>query len=122
MQINVKEDQKGFLIPFYLEEMKEIKRMFIIKNKKAGDIRGNHAHKKDSQILFLLSGLCEIEYENKDKKGKHFLEFGIPYYSKPYEWLKINMLESDTVVLVLSKEEYDENEYIREYKEFLEFL
>lgn len=122
MKIDVKEDRMGFLIPFYLEEIKSLKRFFIIKNKNVGDVRGNHAHKKDSQVLILLNGSCEIEFENKEKKGKHIMKFGIPYCSKPYEWLNIKMVEKDTIILVLCFEEYDEEEYIRDYVEFTKIL
>lgn len=117
MQISVKEDDFGYLIPFYLSKS-EIKRVFIIKNKKSGDIRGNHAHKNDSQVLVLLNGQCTIEFENSDGVGSSDLQFGIPYFSRPFEWIKIHMLEENTIILVLSKEEYDEGEYIRDYQEF----
>ena len=32
------------------------------------------------------------------------------------------MLEENTIILVLSKEEYDEEEYIRDYNEFKKIL
>jgi hypothetical protein len=118
---DVKEDKTGYLIPFYLKKIDDFKRFFIIKNKKAGDVRGNHAHKRDSQVIILLNGSCEIEFENKEKKSKQILEFGIPYFSKPYEWLKINMLKPNTILLVLCREEYDEEEYIRNYDDFKNF-
>lgn len=122
MNIQIKENKYGFLLPFYLNEMNEIKRFFIIKNKKAGDIRGNHAHKKDFQTLVLLNGKCEIEYENKNEKGKKELLFGKPYYSKPLEWLKINMIDENTIILVFCTQEYDEEEYIRNYEQFTRII
>jgi dTDP-4-dehydrorhamnose 3,5-epimerase-like enzyme len=124
MQIDIKESETGCLIPFSLKELKEngIKRFFIIKNKEERVIRGNHAHKRDSQKLILLSGRAEILFENSEQKSKIELQFGIPYLSKPYEWLTINMIEKDTIILVLCTEEYNEDEYIREYKIFKEEL
>ncbi len=122
MQFDVKENDKGFLIPFYLEQMEEIERFFVIKNKNPNDVRGNHAHRKDSQILFLLSGECELNIENSEEKIDKKMKFGVPHYSRPNEWLKINMIKKDTVILVLSKEKYDEKEYIRDYEEFKKIL
>jgi len=122
MQIEIKENENGFLIPFYMKDIPNIKRIFVIKNKKPKDVRGNHAHKKDSQILLLLNGICEIEFENKEKKGIHTMKFGVPFFSKPYEWLKINMIEKNTIILVLCSEEYSEEEYIRNYEQFKSFL
>ena len=49
--------------------------MIIIKNKESGDIRGNHAHKNDSQVLVLLNGQCIIEFENSDGVGSSDLQF-----------------------------------------------
>lgn len=121
MQISVKENEAGYLIPFYLNNS-NVKRVFVIKNKRVGDIRGNHAHKRDSQILVLLSGHCNLEFENSDGIGSLNLQFGVPYFSRPFEWLKINMLEKNTIILVLSMEEYDEEEYIRDYDNFREII
>mgnify|MGYP003346201659 CR=1 FL=1 len=122
MQIDVKENETGYLIPLYLKEINNIKRFFIIKNKQPNVMRGNHAHKKDYQKLVLLNGKAEIEFENSEQKSKTQLQFGIPYFSKPYEWLTINMIEENTIILVLCTEEYDEEEYIREYSEFKNIL
>ena len=96
--------------------------MFILKSKRTGDTRGNHAHKRDSQVLVLLNGQCHLEFENSSGVGSQDLQFGVPYFSRPYEWLKIHMLEENTIILVLSKEEYDEEEYIRDYNEFKKIL
>ena len=121
MQISVKENEAGYLIPFYLKNS-NVKRVFVIKNKRAGDTRGNHAHKRDSQILVLLNGQCNLEFENSEGAGNLDLQFGVPYFSRPFEWLKIHMLEKDTIILVLSMEEYDEEEYIRDYQEFCDYI
>ncbi|HBY66496.1 MAG TPA: hypothetical protein DEG69_01210 [Flavobacteriaceae bacterium] len=121
MQISVKENDAGYLVPFYLQGT-NTKRVFIIKNKRTGDTRGNHAHKRDSQVLVLLNGQCNLEFENSDGVGNLDLQFGVPYFSRPYEWLKIHMLQENTIILVLSKEEYDEEEYIRDYQEFCSYL
>ena len=44
-----------------------LKRLFCIKSKK-NSIRGNHAHKKCTQIIICINGACEVETYNGKKK------------------------------------------------------
>ena len=62
-------EKNGTLIPIYLENFHnfKIKRFFILLGKK-GFIRGNHAHKKCSQIFIPISGSVKIEVLSKTKK------------------------------------------------------
>lgn len=119
MQTEFKENETGFLLPINLKNLPYIpKRIFILKNKFAGAVRGNHAHKIDKQILFCISGFIKIKYENKDETGIREMKFGDSYSSKENEWLEIEMIEKDSSLLVFCSIEYDENEYIRDYEEF----
>jgi len=119
MQLEIKENTEGFLIPLYLTKICPFpKRIFFIKNKKPGDIRGKHAHFKDSQKLILLNGKAIIKFENAATSGIVELNFGQMYESRPLEWLEITLIESNTIIAVLSQEEYNEEEYIRDYSVF----
>ena len=57
---------------------------------------GDKLEEKDYQKLILLNGKAEIEFENSEQKSKIQLQFGVPYVSKPYEWLTIKMIEENT--------------------------
>lgn len=119
MLIDVKENDTGFLLPINFKNLPyNPKRVFIIKNKYCGAIRGKHAHREDEQILLVLNGSIKINYENALKKDILELNFGQSYVSKKLEWLEIEMVEENTIVLVICSTEYDENEYIRNYQEF----
>lgn len=119
MQLEIKENDNGFLIPLYLTKLNnKIKRVFFIKNKNEFDVRGNHAHFKDSQMLIVLNGEVEISYENSEQSGIVNLGFGQVYESRPLEWLVITLKEKDTILAVFSETEYDEKEYIRDYDQF----
>lgn len=119
MQIDVKENETGFLLPINFKDLPYCpKRAFIIKNKSAGVIRGRHAHKVDKQIIICISGLANIKYENKNGTGYKQMKFGDIYNSNEHEWLEIEMIQKETVLLVLCSVEYDESEYIRDYEEF----
>lgn len=123
MQIDIKENDTGFLLPININDLPyNPKRMFIIKNKFSGALRGNHAHKIDKQILLVLNGRIKLNYENALGIGSLEMSFGHTYTSKEFEWLKIEMCEPNTVVLVFCSIEYDESEYIRDYDEFKKYL
>ena len=64
----------GTLIPLYLKKIKsfKLKRFFIVNGKK-NSLRGKHAHKQCTQIIYQINGETEIEILNKNKY-KYFLK------------------------------------------------
>lgn len=116
-------DDRGQLVA--LEEFKdipfEIKRVYYMYDTVDGVVRGYHAHRTLEQILICINGSCKIRLDNGKEKKVIPLE-------KPYEGLYISSLmwremydfSPDAVLLVLASELYDENDYIRNYEEFLE--
>lgn len=119
MLIDLKENETGFLLPINFEQLPyNPKRIFVIKNKFSGAIRGKHAHLIDKQILLVLNGSIKLSYENKFSKGILNLSFGQVYFSKELEWLELEMIEPNTIVMVFCSIEYDETEYIRDYDLF----
>tara|TARA_B100001121_G_C18409335_1_gene489351 strand:- start:269 stop:667 length:399 start_codon:yes stop_codon:yes gene_type:complete len=113
-------DINGSLIPIYLNKFKnfKIKRFFILYGKK-NSIRGDHAHKKCTQIFISIKGKVKIEMEKKIKKkiylNSNFLKIiTVP----PLTWCKIKFLEKNSIVLVLCDVKYSKKEYIRNYKKF----
>tara|TARA_Y100000816_G_scaffold261024_1_gene217711 strand:+ start:1511 stop:1900 length:390 start_codon:yes stop_codon:yes gene_type:complete len=114
----------GTLIPFYLDKIENftLKRFFILHGKK-NCFRGDHAHKKCTQIFIPLSGKIKLEIVKKNKKI-----FKLNYKNQyallvpPLNWCKISFLEKKSSILVLCNVKFSENEYIRKYKEFLKYL
>lgn len=116
-------DNRGQLIA--LEEYKDIpfriKRVYYMYDTLEGVVRGKHAHKKLEQILVCIHGSCKIKLDNGFEQKVVPLE-------KPYEglyvannvWREMYDFSKDAVLLVLASELYDENDYIRDYDEFLE--
>ncbi len=114
----------GSLVPIYLDKFSNfrINRLFILLGEK-NYIRGNHAHKKCSQIFIPIRGKIELEIINK-KKIKVVLS---PKKKKmllvpPINWCKIKFLENKSSLLVLCNKKFSENEYIRSYAKFLKYL
>ncbi len=116
-------DNRGSLIS--LESMKnipfEIKRVYYIFDTKEGIRRGFHAHKNLKQVLIAASGSCKILLDD----GKNKQEFLLNSPSKgllieSLMWREMFDFSADCVLLVLASEHYDENDYIRDYNQFLD--
>lgn len=118
-------DARGMLVA--LEESKEvpfkIKRVYYMYDTIPGVRRGFHAHKSLQQILICIHGSCKVTLDNGNDKETVLLD-------KPYEgiyvadnmWREMHDFSSDAVLLVLASEIYDENDYIRDYEEFLKYI
>lgn len=118
-------DERGQLVA--LEEYKDIpfqiKRVYYMYDTGKGVRRGYHAHKSLEQILICIHGTCKILLDNgKEKK--------IVPLEKPYEglyianniWREMFDFSPDAVLLVLASDFYNEEDYIRDYDEFLSFI
>ena len=117
-------DERGQLVA--LEEHKdipfEIKRVYYMYDTGKGVTRGQHAHKSLEQILICIHGSCKLMLDNGKEKKIVSLE-------KPYEglyisnniWREMYDFSSDAVLMVLASDVYKEEDYIRNYDEFLKF-
>lgn len=118
-------DDRGMLVA--LEEFRdipfEIKRVYYMYDTKEGVRRGFHAHKSLEQILICIHGSCKILLDNGNEKKIVSLE-------RPYEglyvansmWREMYDFSTDAVLMVLASEIYEEEDYIRDYDEFLKFI
>jgi hypothetical protein len=88
-----------------------IKRVFFLVAKKKCT-RGNHAHKKCSQIFFSLNGSFKIKIFNGNKtivkaispKTKGIL-------IKPYHWVEL-ILDKQNICMIVCDRKYEKNDYI----------
>ena len=118
-------DERGQLIA--LEEFKdipfEIKRVYYMYDTAEGVTRGYHAHKSLEQILVCIHGSCKVRLDNGTEQKIVLLE-------KPYEglyipndmWREMYDFSPDAVLMVLASDYYREEDYIRNYDEFLNFI
>ena len=118
-------DDRGMLVA--LEEYKdipfEIKRVYYMYDTKKDVQRGFHAHKSLEQILICIHGSCKVLLDNGTEKKIVSLE-------KPYEglyiannmWREMYDFSEDAVLMVLASEYYKEEDYIRDYNEFLRMV
>ena len=100
----------------------KVKRIFVIYGKK-NYIRGDHAHKKCSQVFFPIKGKIKIsmKYKKTEKSINLSHKGSKALLVPPRIWSRVEFLNNNSVVLVLTDYEYDFNDYIETYKEFIAF-
>lgn len=118
-------DDRGQLIA--LEACKdipfEIRRVYYIFDTKQGVRRGFHAHRNLEQILICLHGTCKILLDNGVEKQVVVLDKNNEgLYIANNMWREMFDFSPDAVLLVLASQPYDESDYIRDYRAFLEFV
>jgi len=116
-------DERGHLV--VVEGMKdipfEIKRMFYIYGSDANVVRGRHANRKSEFVLINVAGQSKVRVD--DGRGNEAV-FSInrPHtglYLPKMIWKDMYDFSPDSVLLVLSNEAYDPDEYIRDYDAFV---
>lgn len=119
-----KERPKGHLTP--IEELSDIpfniKRIYYITRVPENTIRGFHAHKKLEQVLLCLNGTVKINVSDPFDKETFILDNPARgLYIGPGLWREMYDFSSAAVMLVLASEHYNEEDYIRDYREYTEY-
>lgn len=107
--------ENGVEIPF------DVKRVYYLYDIPEGESRGAHAHKELYQLIIALNGSFDVVLDDGCNKRRFTL-------SSPDEALLVvpgmwrdleNFSSQQTVCLVLASMIYSEEDYIREYNEFI---
>jgi hypothetical protein len=112
--ITVIEERK--LVPF------DIKRVYYLYDVPGGAERGGHAHKELYQLVVAASGCFDVILD--DGRNKKVVELNRPYYGLlivPGIWRELINFSSGAICLVLASAKYDKVDYIRDYKDFINF-
>ncbi len=100
-----------------------IKRVFYLYDIPGGESRGAHAHKECHQFLVAASGSFEVLLDDGKTKRQVMLNRpDIGLHIAPGIWASEINFSSGSICLVLASHEYDENDYIRDYFQFIEFV
>lgn len=101
----------------------KIKRIYYISKVPEGSRRGFHAHKNLKQLLFCPYGRIQLVLENE--YGRKEIELSDPsigiIIDKP-TWREMVWLQKDSVLCVAASDYYDEKDYIRDYRNFKEYI
>ncbi len=102
------------VIPF------DIKRVYYLYDIPSSSVRGGHSHKNLEQVLIAVSGSFDVILKdgnmvrtvtlNKPDKG---------LFIKKNTWREIENFSSGAVCLVLASTVYNEDDYIRNFDDFL---
>ena len=103
----------NFDLPF------SIKRIFYIKDLDNLE-RGFHAHKKCEQILVSIQGNFTLILDDGKREYEFLLDKpNIGVHIPLFHWIKMKDFSKDCIILVICSYKYDEEEYIRNYGDFL---
>ena len=101
----------------------DIKRVFYTYDIPGGESRGAHAHKECHQFLIAASGAFEVLLD--DGKNKRTVQLNRPFFGlhiPPGIWSAEQGFSSGSVCLVFASHEYDAEDYIREYSDFIKYI
>jgi hypothetical protein len=100
----------------------EIERIYYLFDVPSGESRGGHGHKYLEQIIIAVSGSFTVTIDDGKRKQSFLLNKpNIGLYMKPGIWRDLSDFSSGATCLVLASDPYDEADYIRDYKEFLNY-
>lgn len=98
----------------------EIKEVYYIYDVPTGAVRGGHSHRKAHHVLVALNGGVTVSLDDGVDKAVYTLDSPrSALYMPAGIWLGEFNVES--MCLVVSSELYSEDEYMRDYDEYLRF-
>ena len=124
-ELNKMHDLEGNLTYIYeqIHVPFPINRVFYSYDIPGGEDRGAHAHKRCHQFLIAASGSFEVALD--DGKNKRTVQLNRPYFGlhvPPGIWAAEQGFSSGSICLVLASEEYNEDDYIRSYEDYKEYI
>ncbi|SKB88746.1 WxcM-like, C-terminal [Sphingobacterium nematocida] len=124
LDLEVVHEEKGNIT--VLENLKnipfEVKRIYYLYDIPYGAERGGHSHYELEQYIIAASGSFSFILDDGVNKQEIFLNSPVKaLHIKPGIWREIKGFSSGSVCLVLASKEYSEEDYIREYDDFLKF-
>lgn len=100
----------------------EIHRAYWVYDVPGGESRGGHAHKGLYQLLIATSGSFTVTLDDGQQKKTYLLNH--PWQAlliQPGTWRTLDDFSSGAVCLCLASATFDEDDYIRDYDDFLTY-
>lgn len=118
-------NREGNITPVHnnIELPFKIKRVFYLYDVPGGESRGAHAHKECHQFLIAASGSFEVLLD--DGNTKRLIQLNRPYiglHIPPSIWASEINFSSGSICLVMASHTYSEEDYIRNYNDYLNFI
>ena len=102
-------------VPFNIE------RVYWTYDVPSGESRGGHAHRECEEVIIAVSGSFDVTLDFGDHRRTYHLNH--PYqglYVGTGIWRTLEDFSSGAVCLVLASHLFDEEDYIRDYDEYLQ--
>lgn len=107
--------ESGKQVPF------GVQRVFTV-FAKAGQVRGDHAHRRCTQLLVCVSGRILVSCDNGYCVKEYLLDhMGAGLLVPPGVWARQDY-QNSAVLMVLCDRGYEAEDYIRDYGDFKAFL
>lgn len=116
-------DDRGALVA--LEDQKNvpfpIRRVYYLFATKPNVRRGLHAHHNLKQMIIAVRGSCRFLLDNGSERVELLLDNPAQgLIIESMVWREMYEFSEDCVLMVLADSHYDETDYIRDYKEFVD--
>ena len=124
-ELNKMHDKEGNLTYIYenVHVPFQITRVYYSYDIPGGEDRGAHAHKHCHQFLIAASGSFEVVLD--DGTNKRTVQLNRPFWGlhvPPGIWASEQGFSSGSICLVLASDGYSEDDYIRDYNDYLEYI
>ena len=98
----------------------DIARVYYLYDVPGGGERGGHAHKELHQLIVAMSGSFDVVLDDgRNKKRVHLNRSYNGLYVCPMIWRELDNFSSGSVCMVLASNLYDEDDYYRDYSEYV---
>ncbi len=101
----------------------DIKRTYWVYDVPGGECRGGHAHKQCLEFIVAVSGSFHVTLDNGKEKTTYLLNH--PWQGLLVDtgvWRTLDDFSSGAVCMVLASEKFEEEDYIREYDDYLKYI
>ncbi|MFN8095539.1 MAG: WxcM-like domain-containing protein [Vicinamibacteria bacterium] len=96
------------------------RRVFFVYDVPSREVRGEHAHREQEQLLVCVRGSCSVVVDDGRQREERRLDSPARgLHLRPLVWAIQYRFSADAVLAVAASGEYDAAEYIRDYEEFL---
>jgi len=98
----------------------DIQRVYYLYDVPGGAERGGHAHKALHQFIIAMSGSFDVLLDDGcDRKRIHLNRSYSGLHVCPMIWRELDNFSSGSVCMVLASHTFDEDDYYRDYSEFM---
>ncbi len=101
----------------------KIERVYWIYDVPGGQLRGGHAFKEQQELIVSLSGSFDVVVD--DGKVKQTFSLNRSYYGLYLPsgvWRHMQNFSTNSLAMVLSSTHYSEDDYIRQYSDFIKLV